>query len=247
MKQRQHRTEKKFFTLIELLVVIAIIAILAAMLMPALQQARERAQQSNCTSNMKQLAQAYQMYSESYDGWCLRMHVGDRPGHLGRWPNVLVDYKFMSSMKSITCPATKIYTSYAPGSNDWSLNTGVGLNIRTFGGNSGPSALSNFYHKETSISQFHNNTKLVVFIDIPAFHQEGNNGSVGYYFSANNGVYEMNKGVWYGVSIRHGGRANCAFFDGHAGSLEYNEVRNWEHYSPADDPLVRKTGKWGGV
>ncbi|MBQ7208706.1 MAG: prepilin-type N-terminal cleavage/methylation domain-containing protein [Lentisphaeria bacterium] len=242
MKQRQHQTEKKAFTLIELLVVIAIIAILAAMLMPALQQARERAQQSNCTSNMKQLAQAYQMYSESYDGWCLRMHAGDYPGHLGRWPNVMVDKKFMSSMKSITCPSAKAITSYKVGANDWSLNTGVGLNIRTFGGSD---SLSKFWHKETAISQFHNNSKLVVFMDVPVTKQGV--GAVGYYFNANNGVYEMNNGVWYGVSIRHAGRANCAFFDGHAGSLEYNEVRNWEHYSPADDPLVRKTGKWGGV
>ena len=245
MKQRQHQTEKKVFTLIELLVVIAIIAILAAMLMPALQQARERAQQSNCTSNMKQLAQAYQMYSESYDGWCLRMHTGDYPGHIGRWPNVMVDKKFMSSMKSITCPSAKAIVSYNVGANDWSLNTGVGLNIRTFGGNTGSSSLCDYYHKETEISQFHNNTKLVVFADIPVFKQGP--GGVGYYFHANNGVYEMNNGVWYGVSIRHGGRANCAFFDGHAGSLEYNEVRDWVHYSPMGETLKKMTGKWGGV
>jgi prepilin-type N-terminal cleavage/methylation domain-containing protein/prepilin-type processing-associated H-X9-DG protein len=55
------------FTLIELLVVIAIIAILAAILFPVFAKAREKARQSSCSSNLKQIATAVLSYCQDYD------------------------------------------------------------------------------------------------------------------------------------------------------------------------------------
>jgi len=62
-----HRRFSRAFTLIELLVVIAIIGILAAMLFPVFAQAREKARQIDCVSNMRQLGLALRMYNMDYD------------------------------------------------------------------------------------------------------------------------------------------------------------------------------------
>ena len=66
-----------FVTLIELLVVIAIIAILAAMLMPALQQARERGRSAFCVSNLKTMGTGLQMYGNDNNGY-----MQHRSGHI---------------------------------------------------------------------------------------------------------------------------------------------------------------------
>jgi prepilin-type N-terminal cleavage/methylation domain-containing protein/prepilin-type processing-associated H-X9-DG protein len=62
------KSSSRGFTLIELLVVIAIIAILAAILFPVMAKAREKARQTNCGSNVRNLVTGARMYSDDYDG-----------------------------------------------------------------------------------------------------------------------------------------------------------------------------------
>lgn len=61
------KTRRSGFTLIELLVVIAIIAILAGILFPVFGKAREKARQSSCASNLKQIGSAFMQYTQDYD------------------------------------------------------------------------------------------------------------------------------------------------------------------------------------
>jgi prepilin-type N-terminal cleavage/methylation domain-containing protein len=87
---------RKGFTLIELLVVIAIIAILAAILFPVFAQAREKARQTVCASNLKQLGIAQQMYLQDFDEqFFVRPRDNSIPNRYWQedwWPFLLIPY-----------------------------------------------------------------------------------------------------------------------------------------------------------
>ena len=82
------------FTLIELLVVIAIIAILAAMLLPALNQARAKAREASCNSNLKQIGSVMNFYLDDYAEYFPACTPSVDPSQAGRWQDMLLPYLY---------------------------------------------------------------------------------------------------------------------------------------------------------
>lgn len=105
---------RRGFTLIELLVVIAIIAILAAILFPVFARAREKARQSSCLSNVKQIALSTMMYSQDYDermplkyfttgvSGAIKYPGGNSSAH-SIWP--LPVYPYINNIQIFNCPS----------------------------------------------------------------------------------------------------------------------------------------------
>jgi prepilin-type N-terminal cleavage/methylation domain-containing protein/prepilin-type processing-associated H-X9-DG protein len=117
------RRRRGAFTLIELLVVIAIIAILAAILFPVFAQAREKARQASCLSNMKQMSLGVLMYTQDYD------EKFPKAQHLDNYNN-----GWANSWAVVTQPYVKNYGVYrCPSDGDTSVRNadwnwaGVGI------------------------------------------------------------------------------------------------------------------------
>ncbi len=122
------------FTLIELLVVIAIIAILAAILFPVFAKAREKARQSSCSSNLKQLGLALLQYCQDYDEAFPTSYIvsantppdglvwySDGSGITWFWPQIV--YPYHKSNQIFVCPSSAI--KWPPYSGNYGANTAI--------------------------------------------------------------------------------------------------------------------------
>lgn len=180
------------FTLIELLVVIAIIAILAAILFPVFARAREKARQSSCLSNVKQLMLGTLMYTQDYDEMLvpyITNPAGEYAGgqtYLG-WTYLIEPY--VKNEQVFICPS-KSGTQYSH-ANYLNIPTGYGIRMTRTG-----KALASI--TEPSMTFF--------YIDCTQFQHDD----------------DMDDRGLERIDHRHNEMANIAFVDGHckAGTLQ---------------------------
>lgn len=117
------RIDKKAgFTLIELLVVIAIIAILAAILFPVFAKAREKARQTTCASNLKQLGLAFAQYNQDYDE-CMPC---DNDGGTN-WAGVI--YPYVKAVGVYACPDDPTISRFDGNPGDVAITYTLNRNI----------------------------------------------------------------------------------------------------------------------
>lgn len=231
------------FTLIELLVVIAIIAILAAILFPVFAQAREKARQTACLSNTKQMALAVIQYTSDYDE--LLPVIGNNAQCRGRWQWQL--YPYVKNPDVFTCPNISGNKWTPPTATVMCNNTNLLLGQADISGYgwSGALAFDNRNSPDNpapgySIAEVKKPAETILVGDVTF------DGQAGYFMYARNPAAIGSATVtapWYYPNFRHNmsktvsytaagknnvtqfplptaGRANFVFLDGHAKSLD---------------------------
>jgi prepilin-type N-terminal cleavage/methylation domain-containing protein/prepilin-type processing-associated H-X9-DG protein len=194
---------RRGFTLIELLVVIAIIAILAAILFPVFARAREKARQTACLSNIKQLSLAAMMYSQDYDEQIIPSYLASNYV----WLDLITPY--VKNTQIFVCPSrSQTYPGY--GHNHCNLGWASSISMAAIA-------------KPADTVLFNDNGFVTNVADPPSAWLDGSGTGGAYYTRWPNNEPWYTTDPWRPVP-RHNGLCNCAFLDGHGKAMQMDQL-----------------------
>jgi prepilin-type N-terminal cleavage/methylation domain-containing protein/prepilin-type processing-associated H-X9-DG protein len=254
------QTVCRAFTLIELLIVVAIIAILAAILFPVFAQAREKARQTTCVSNLRQLGLGVAMYAQDYESYPAHSSPSSQVPRT-RWPDYI--YPYVKNDPLFICPSVSpdlrsAFRRFAH--NQDSLYGGYGYNFQYLGNSRFP-----FYAPDAAVER---PAETFAIADTNGVRRDDNTSVAGAYVidpplpsargsrpqTPGDGFYGIGNecgtpglagpGFWGCRSVpaqRHTGMVSVNFCDGHSKAMRLSAMDDYDNNGVLDN------GWWNGL